>query len=156
MWTALSKQLLANESRLTLTRNGPTYTDPWPMWPIWKNDPFDPSTHDPLTHFLLWVTNAALLHLECTFQCVDVSSGSVDRTCRCRPSSLRRASGTSRRPWGHRSTADSRRSVGSRLVYSLTSRKTAGDDDAVDGCHGDVTLLYRSSTHLYITEHVVM
>jgi len=34
--------------------NGSAYCDPWPMWPIQNCDPFDPLTHDPLTHCLLW------------------------------------------------------------------------------------------------------
>ena len=35
--------------------HGSPWRDPWPMWPIEKCDPFDPLTHDPLTHcLLLW------------------------------------------------------------------------------------------------------
>ena len=34
--------------------HGSTCTDPWPTWPIQKSDPFDPLTHDPSTHCLLW------------------------------------------------------------------------------------------------------
>jgi len=38
----------------TMVGYGSTCTDPWPMWPIQKSDPFDPLTHDPSTHCLLW------------------------------------------------------------------------------------------------------
>jgi len=38
----------------TYMGHGSTDTDPWPMWPIQKSDPFDPLIHDPSTHCLLW------------------------------------------------------------------------------------------------------
>jgi len=69
----------------------------------------------------------------------------MDRTYRYRRNNLRTASGTFHRRLGRRLAADSRRHAGSGLVYS---RKTAGDDVG-DGCHGDVTLPCRFSTHLY-------
>jgi len=37
--------------------HGSPWRDPWPMWPIEKSDPFDPLTHDPLTHCLLWTSH---------------------------------------------------------------------------------------------------
>jgi len=34
--------------------HGSTCTDPWPIWPSQKSDPFDPLIHDLSTHCLLW------------------------------------------------------------------------------------------------------
>jgi len=47
--------------------HGSICTDPWPTWPIPKSDPFDPLTHDPSTHCLLW-TSPAMENCVCIVQ----------------------------------------------------------------------------------------
>ena len=105
-----------------------------------------------LLHTFSPTVDTTYTHLEYIFQCVGVSSDSMDRTYRCRRNSRRRASGTSRHPWAPRSAADSRHFADSGPGDSSTSRKSAGDD-VCDGCHGNVMLLCQCSTHLHNQTH---